>query len=307
MSSVRAWHERLPFGGGVLAGGLHMARLKAMAKGMRRQLREAGKRPRYGVRTQDLADAMRLLLSDGSVTAARLRAALAVGFCALMRGGELGTQDDETWDSQIHISYDDVTFFRDPSSGRLCAVIMMRPLKSEKNVNEKSVAVILESGGSLIDPVAELWQLMQRDPVPADQRANTPLFRRHDGKALCTGDVRDLVKLLMKRLGHDPARFGAHSLRIGGATSALAGGVSPQLIRLMGRWASDCYEIYLRLTRQSAAHMSVVVGSTSFTDTERGFATEDLEPLLDEFACMGDLDLEPPSDDDDAAASEEEC
>lgn len=46
-----------------------------------------------------------------------------------------------------------------------------------------------------------------------------------------------------------------------------------------------------------APRMSVVVGSTTFTDTKRGFVSEDLEPLVEEFASMGDIDLEPPSDD----------
>ena len=61
-----------------------------------------------------------------------------------------------------------------------------------------------------------------------------------------------MVKLVMEAAGLDPSLFGAHSLRIGGATAALAAGVSPSMIRLMGRWASDIYEIYCRMSRQSA-------------------------------------------------------
>ena len=60
--------------------------------------------------------------------------------------------------------------------------------------------------------------------------------------------VRDAVRRVMAAAGRDPGMFGAHSLRIGGATAALAAGVSPQLIRLMGRWSSDIYEIYCRMS-----------------------------------------------------------
>ena len=110
---------------------------------------------------------------------------------------------------------------------------------------------------------------------------------------MCTSDIRDVIKHLMACVGSDPARFGAHSLRIGGATAALSAGVPPQTIRLMGRWSSDCYDVYLRLTRRVAAQFSAVVGSTAFEDFDQGFRTEELEVLPYE---MGDFDVDDASD-----------
>ena len=80
-------------------------------------------------------------------------------------------------------------------------------------------------------------------------------------------EVRDEVKRLMGMLGLDPALFGAHSLRIGGATAALAAGVSPQLIRLMGRWSSDVYELYCRMSLQSAVSVGRAISSAVVTPT----------------------------------------
>ena len=76
-----------------------------------------------------------------------------------------------------------------------------------------------------------------------------PMFCFTDGRAIRTTDVRTAVRCAMEAAGCDPMRYGAHSLRIGGATAALAAGVTPQLIRLMGRWSSD---IYCRMSLQSA-------------------------------------------------------
>ena len=46
---------------------------------------------------------------------------------------------------------------------------------------------------------------------------------------------------------------------------------------MMGRWSSDVYEIYCRLSRQSAAGMAAVIGSTAFEDVEReAFVDDDL-------------------------------
>ena len=68
-----------------------------------------------------------------------------------------------------------------------------------------------------------------------------------DGRSFTVNEVRSAERACMQAAGRDPARFGAHSLRIGAATAALAAGVSPQLIRLMGRWSSDVYELYCRM------------------------------------------------------------
>ena len=297
ISQVRAWHARQPHGGGELGGGIDMVRLRAMLKGMRRELREAKtSKPRYGVRPQHLSKALELLLGSGSAEDANWRAALSVGLCALMRGGEIGRPDGEAWNPLVHLTRSDLTFFRD-ARGVLHARIMMRPLKSERHRNSKDVPVILAEGGSLLDPVRELWNLCLLDPVDPAARASTPLFRMANGEAPCTSDVRTVVKWLMQGVGCDPAHFGAHSLRIGGATAALTAGISPQTIRLMGRWATDCYDVYLRMTRETAARVGATIGSTPFTDLERGFQTEELEALPAEFG-LGDVDFDPPSGDE---------
>ena len=59
-------------------------------------------------------------------------------------------------------------------------------------------------------------------------------------------------------------------MRIGGATAALAAGLSPATIRAAGRWSSDIYLIYCRVSRESAASVATCIGSTPFEDLERG-------------------------------------
>ena len=45
-----------------------------------------------------------------------------------------------------------------------------------------------------------------------------------------------------------------HSFRIGGASFLLAQGVSPEVVRLMGRWRSLAYEVYIRAFEQVVSH-----------------------------------------------------
>ena len=290
---VQAWASRLPYGGGRIGGGLEMARLRGLARGMAAACGEAEKRPRYGVRTQQLAEAMAAQLAGGSADEANWRAALATGFCALMRGAELGAADGETWSEELHVTRADLTFFRD-EGGVLHAVIMMRPLKKGPGTR-KTTPVFLRAGGSLLDPVMELWEMVRRDPVPEAARASTPLFRdTRSGRAFRTSDVCAVVRWLMQSIGERPERFGAHSLRIGGASAALAAGVEPSMIRLLGRWASDVAELYMRVSRQASSRLSAVVGSTRYEDVERhAFHSEELEVLPSEWRHMAlELDLD---------------
>ena len=99
-------------------------------------------------------------------------------------------------------------------------------------------------------------------------------------------ELRDVVKAAMEAAGRDPRRYGAHSLRIGGATAALAAGVPPQLIRLLGRWSSDVYQIYCRMSSQAAIAAGQQLASAEVDTVEGGFHEEHLELLPAEVSAM---------------------
>ena len=293
VGTVRAWHQRR-FGYKIGAD-LDLSRLRDMLKGMRREIGQPPRKRRYGVRTQQLAEAMEAAFGEAPSASAQERlnalnwkAALSTAFCALMRGAEFALQPGEEWDPELHLARSDLSFFFD-KEGRRCVALMMRPCKNGQHLRGKTVRLVLVGGATLIDPVEALWQLVNGDPVPEAERERTPLFRRRAGAGvrpapLTVAQVRDMVKALMLDMGEDPKLYGAHSLRIGGATAALAAGVSPAVIRLCGRWNSDIWEIYARISREATANVTSLIGSTPFHDLERGFHADELEMLPDELA-----------------------
>ena len=130
-----------------------------------------------------------------------------------------------------------------------------------------------------MDAVRELQRYADSWEADGWPESQTPLFSfARTRQAVGVSTVRGMVKALMRSLGYDPCAFGAHSLRIGGASAAFAAGIEPSAIRLAGRWSSDVYEIYVRLSRQAASRLGRVIGSTAFNDLERGeFVSEELE------------------------------
>jgi hypothetical protein len=152
------------------------------------------------------------------------------------------------------------------------AVIMMHPCKNMHHPSGKTVPLVLAAGGSLIDAVAELKNMLAVDPVCDALAASTPLFRNPStGKPLYTDAARDVVKRLMECIGEYPNEFGTHSLRIGGATALFAAGATPLVIRTMGRWSSDIYRLYVRASFEANLKWSRIAASTSFAEVDVTF------------------------------------
>ena len=266
VSGVQAWHERRF--GIRLAGGLKMARLPAMLKGMHR--RRGGRKPRKlrrGVRPRVLARAMRECLGGGTALEANWEAALTVAFCGLLRAAELALGPGGRFAPAESLTRADISFRS--RGGRRYVVLMMRPCKNDKVEQGKTVPLLLPSGGRFLDPVLALERMLALDPVPESQAARTPLFRDpRTGQAFTTRQTRAVVKGLMAAVGEDPSLYGAHSLRIGGATAALARHVPEVVIRAMGRWSSDIYRVYCRASDEAVLRFGVSIASADYGDLE---------------------------------------
>ena len=102
---------------------------------------------------------------------------------------------------------------------------------------------LVEEQGDLC-PLAALRNLIA--VVPA--RPQDPLFSWTDKNRTVRPSVKaPAISKINKILS--AAKFGnafGHSFRIGGASFYLAKGVSPEIVRLHGRWKSLAYEVYIR-------------------------------------------------------------
>lgn len=267
---VQGWHAKEY--GIKLAAGMKLSRLPAMLKGLKKTIGEAGRLVRRGMAPQALRRAMDLVLDPRDVEHANIRAALALGLQGLLRGAEFTTEG--RLDAGRDLTRADVVSL---TNERL--VVMMRPCKNMHHLRGKTVPLIIGAGGEYVDAVAEMANLFRVDPVAAEEAAATPLFRvgreQQERQPLRIHHVRDWVKALVVSIGEDPTQFGAHSLRIGGATALFAAGAEPHIIRTMGRWSSDIYRLYVRACFKDTLAWSRRAGSTVVDDVAGEFEEVD--------------------------------
>jgi hypothetical protein len=273
VSSIRAWYRRKTRA--VLGLGAS-SRIADILKGYAREVPQPPPLERIGCTPADLAAGMRLLgLSR------MWRAALVFGMAAIARGVEfaLDASRGEAFETSEHMMPIDVRFFvaKDVRHAR----VRMRKRKDLRVLRGKQTDVIISGGGTHFDACDELYQWIQERRA-AGIADDAPLFCRMNGQMITVEEVRAQVRAVMEAAGRDPSVYGAHSLRIGGASAALAAGVPPQLIRMMGRWSSDVYEIYCRMSEEAALSVGTAICSATVTDMSRSFHEEHLELLTEE-------------------------
>ena len=77
------------------------------------------------------------------------------------------------------------------------------------------------------------------------------LFTLQDGTYLTRDRLARLLKLCFRDIN-----INTHSFRIGGASALAAAGVPDAQIQIMGRWSSDCFVKYIRLSKSNIKNLA---------------------------------------------------
>ena len=84
---------------------------------------------------------------------------------------------------------------------------------------------------------------------------------------LSVQDVSEIIKSAAVDLGESAKSYGTHSLRIGGATQLYKAGVDSTTIQFQGRWVSDAFKRYTRLSLEVSSKLSEAMLSGSGDNT----------------------------------------
>ena len=83
-----------------------------------------------------------------------------------------------------------------------------------------------------------------------------PLFRFRDGRFLTKDLFIARVRTALSVIGYDESSYAGHSFRIGAATTAAERGIEDSVIKMLGRWESSAYQLYVRASQQALATVS---------------------------------------------------
>ena len=257
-SAVQGWHSRKH--GVKLCGGLKLERLPQMLKGLKRITGEAPRAVRRGISPKKLKLGMDMLLSRDDPAHANIRAALSVAFSGLLRSAEFSEKGGKLQNSTIRRS--DIN-----SLDALKLVLMMSPCKNMHHLSGRTCPLVLGAGGSFVDAVEEVHNLLRVDPIQPGMAESTPMFRDPlTNSPLSYEVILAIIKRIIVAVGDDPDQYGTHSLRIGGATALFAAGANETVIRTMGRWSSDIHRLYVRACFEQCCDWTKRAASVEVSD-----------------------------------------
>ncbi|KAL5493809.1 hypothetical protein EMCRGX_G015039 [Ephydatia muelleri] len=214
-----------------------MPYLEYVLKGFRKLA--AGKsRPRLPI-TPSILSKMRETWSKipKRKNAAMFWAASCMCFFDLLRSGEIVVPSNTSYDPAVHLSYGDVR--TDSIQNPTCITVAVKASKTDPF--RKGVVIHIGATKTQLCPVATVLGYMIQRGSRAD-----PFFMFDDGRALTHERLVVEVKRALERAGVDSSHYSGHSFRIGAATTAAACGLQDSLIKMLGRWESVAYTVYIR-------------------------------------------------------------
>lgn len=165
-----------------------------------------------------------------------LKTAMSCAFFGCLRAGEICITGNGSFDQNVHLSQTDVII------DTYNHAISLKLKRSKTDKLDKGVLVNI--GCSQVEVCAHCYMLKMLDGIKVSN--SVPLFSVCGGSPLSRDYFCSITRLCLSMLGIDPALYSGHSFRAGSATSAGNVELSSWELKKLGRWSSECYNIYLR-------------------------------------------------------------
>ena len=110
--------------------------------------------------------------------------------------------------------------------------------------------------GKTNTPICLVAGLLHYMAVQPRGESSAPLLIHSDGTPLTRDQFVRMVRKTLRMANIDQSAYLGHSFRIGAASSAAAAGVPAYFIKILGRWESEAYHLYIRTPRASLASIS---------------------------------------------------
>ncbi|OWY95176.1 hypothetical protein PHMEG_00034886 [Phytophthora megakarya] len=178
-----------------------------------------------------------------------LWAAAVMGYLYMLRKSEYLSDRGVTKPYEIQLR--DVTFRAargDRATTKAEAISVSIHFRGSKSDQEGvgATTTIERSRSNWLCPVRAVWELVEHGRRiglgPRALLCSTSRFT-----SLSASDMTRAVKAAVSAAGENPADYGTHSMRSGGATALFRAGIDRLAIKHFGRWKSDAYEQYAKI------------------------------------------------------------
>jgi hypothetical protein len=182
---------------------------------------------------------------------------LLIGYLFLLRRGEF-LKVDGKWEKYVFL-FGDAQFYdenEEPRKARRATMVGIVLRGGKKNqFGRNEIRYQFETGVPLLCPLRGFSWIRIANRAHKTQPWE-PIARLGPNRGVENGDIVQLLKVVATTLGLNAADYSTHSIRIGRSTALLNGGTHPLVIKLPGRWLSDCYDSYPVLTSKGTVGTS---------------------------------------------------
>ena len=214
--------------------------LHRILRGWKKMTYAADARPRLPI-TVDILKQILPLLDLSKPNDRTLAAAMATAVYGLLRCGEVSAKTKKA--------------ARYPRRGDLTGDAVRKNLKitaSKGDIFSEGVNVQISANGDATCPIKLLDRMLSESKK---RDAAAPLFV-FDDKPLTRSVWIAETRRLLAKARFDPSLYSGHSFRKGGAQSLFDAGVSRHIIQTLGRWKSNSFQLYIKLTVEAHAEFS---------------------------------------------------
>jgi len=199
--------------------------------------------------TPEILRAIKVSWETKSLTYDRvmLWGAMMLCYFGFFRSGEICTHSQDSFNVASNMMFSDVSV--DNLANPSCIRVFLK--KSKTDQEKQGTLVYLGKTGESLYPVAALlsWLVIRGN-------GKGPLFQYANGTPLTQSNFTAEFRRALGRIGVDPRNYSGHSFRAGTATEAASQGVGYATIKLLGRWKSSAYQVYIKTPPASLAPLS---------------------------------------------------
>ena len=217
---------------------INRTRIPLVIRGLRRK-KSIVQRPQKRPITALILHTLKLQLDLSKFDDIMLWAAFCTAFFGFLRAAEFTCQHN-TFSPQDNLSVSSVSLDKHPVPD----TVFIRISKSKTDQCFKGCSIVLARSDCAICPVAALMSYLRKRGGDSG-----PLFRFADKSPLTRDKLNSRLQRLITAAGWQ-GRYTLHSFRIGAATTAASLGFPDYLIKALGRWSSEAYQVYIRLPQQ---------------------------------------------------------